>query len=172
MRVQFFDNGPNPGKGHAQHTLKLRVYLDDGKPLNQREPHWHRIIQLIEPKKVVDWAEKEHAAGKLTDNNLARYKETAESLQVGMGDYPNMAWGKMGHIGSPPGTHYFHNQFVAVCCMNSGEMAALLYLEDGQIDIVPFYPNKRSKKAGAPKMHALYDPRGKIAPKDADDDEL
>lgn len=169
MRVQFFDNGPNPGKGHAQHTLKLRVYLDDGMPLNQREPHWYRIVQLIDPKKVVVWAEKEHAAGKLTDANVAHYKGVADSLLEGAHDF---AWVKMGHIGSPPGTHYFHNQFVAVCCTTSGELGATLFVEDGRIDIEPFYPNTRSKKAGAPKMHALYDPCGKIAPRGSDDDEL
>src|SRR4051794_12494540 len=126
MRVQFFDNGTNPGKGHAQHTLKFRVYLDDGMPLNQRDPHWYRIVQLIDPKKVTAWAEKEHAKGKLTNDDLIRYRGVSDTLLEAARNDSEIAWVKMGHIGSPPGTHYFHNQFVAVWSRTSGEMSAML----------------------------------------------
>jgi hypothetical protein len=172
MRIQFFDNGPNPGKGHTEHTLKFRVYLDDGQPLDQYKPHWHRVIELIEPKKVVAWADAEHVAGKLTDENLARYRAAADDLLSWKQEDPDAAWAKMGHISSPPGNHYFHNQFVTVRCTNAGEIDAFLYLEDGVIEIDQFYANKKSSKPNAPKRHALYDPRGVIVSKEADDDEL
>jgi hypothetical protein len=172
MRAQFFDNGPNPGKGNTQHTLKLRVYLDDGMPLNQREPHWHRVVELIEPKKVVDWATAEHAKGKLTDDDLARYRAVADDLRTWKEDEADASWIKMGHIGSPPGNHYFHRQFMAVRCWASGGMDAVLYLEDGEIEIERFYANKRSRKSNAPKLHGLYDPYGAIISKEDGDDGL
>jgi len=172
MRAQFFDNGPNPGKGNTQHTLKLRVYLDNGLPLNQREPDWHRVVELIDPKKVVAWAVAEHAEGRLTEDDLARYRAVADDLRAWKEEEPDGAWAKMGHIGSPPGNHYFHNQFVAVRCGTSGEMDAVLYLEDGEIEIDRFYANKRSRKANAPKLHGLYDPYGVIVSKEDGDGEL
>ncbi|MBS3652597.1 hypothetical protein KEU06_28890 [Pseudaminobacter sp. 19-2017] len=172
MRAQFFDNGPNPGKGNTQHTLKLRVYLDDGLPLNQREPHWHRVVELIEPKKVVAWAVAEHDGGRLAEDDLARYRAVADDLRAWKEEEPDSEWAKMGHIGSPPGNHYFHNQFVAVRCGASGEMDAVFHLEDGQIEIDRFYANKRSRKANAPKLHGLYDPYGAIVSKEDGDGEL
>lgn len=172
MRAQFFDNGPNPGKGNTQHTLKLRVYLDHGLPLNQREPDWHRVVELIDPKKVVAWAVAEHAEGKLTEDDLARYRAVADDLRAWKEEEPDGAWAKMGHIGSPPGNHYFHNQFVAVRCGTSGEMDAVLHLEDGEIEIDRFYANKRSRKANAPKLHGLYDPYGVIIAKEDGHGEL
>ena len=97
---------------------------------------------------------------------------TAKDLHEGLEDVPDDAWAKMGHIGSQPGTHYFHGQFVTAFRLRSGEMGAILYLEDEQIEIGPFYPNTKSDKQGAPKMHALHDPYGKIAPRRSDDGEL
>lgn len=162
MRAQFFDNGPNPGKGNTQHTVKLRVYLDDGMPLNQRNPHWHRIIELIEPKKVVAWAEQEHTAGRLSEDGLIRYREAAAVAATWMHDEPGALWTKMGHISSPPGNHYFHGQFLLVL-VGEEEMEARLHLDAEVIEIGPFYINTRSTKANAPKRHALYDPHGLIA---------
>ncbi|MFC6742664.1 hypothetical protein [Methylobacterium tardum] len=162
MRAQFFDNGPNPGKGNTQHTIKLRVYLGDGMPLNQRTPHWHRLVELIDPKKVVAWAEQEHAAGRIPETGLAPYREAADAAAAWMRDEPEALWAKMGHIGSPPGNHYFHGQFLLVVAGEEG-MEARLHLDAEVIEIGPFYANTRSKKANAPKRHALYDPHGLVA---------
>lgn len=162
MRAQFFDNGPMPGKGKTQHTMKLRVYLDDGQPLNQRNPHWHRVVELIDPKKVVAWAEQEHAEGKLPEVGLDRYRDAANTATAWMRDEPGALWAKMGHIGSPPGSHYFHGQFLLVLT-SEDEMEARLHLDEAVIEVGPFYANKRSSKANAPKRHALYDPHGLIA---------
>lgn len=162
MRAQFFDNGSTPGKGKTQHTMKLRVYLDDGLPLNQRNPHWHQVIELIDPKKVVAWAEQEHAEGRLPEAGLDRYRDAANTATAWMRDEPGALWAKMGHIGSPPGSHYFHGQFLLVLT-GEDEMEARLHLDETVIEVGPFYANKRSKKANAPKRHALYDPQGVIA---------
>lgn len=161
MRVQFFDNGKSPGKGRVQHTLKVRVYLDDGKPIRQHEPHWERVIELIDPKKVVAWATGERNAGNLTDEQWERYQVAREALDQWMTD-PDALWVKMGHISSPPGTHYFHGQFIAVTCASDGDMTAIFHIGDEQIELDRFHRNKRARKTGAPVRHALYDPHNRI----------
>jgi hypothetical protein len=159
MRVQFFDNGENPGKGKVQHTLKVRLYLDDGKPIRQHEPHWERVLELIDPKKVVVWATGERDTGNLTDQQFESYQTAKASLDKWLATDPDALWVKMGHISSPPGTHYFHGQFVAVTCTNDGDMTAIFRIEEEQIELDRFHRNNRARKKGAPVRHALYDPR-------------
>lgn len=168
MRLQFWDNGEKPGKGTSRHTLKLRLYLDDGQPINQNKPHWERTVALIDPKKVVEWATEEHAAGNITADDLNRYQEVEAGLRDWLANEPDAAWVKMGHIGSKPGTHYFPNQFVSVRCWDDGDMIATLHIDGEEIEVSPFYRN-RSRTPDAPKRHALYDPRNLI--RGSDDDE-
>jgi len=161
LRAQFWDNGPKPGKGKVQHTMKLRLYLDDGQPINQKEPHWQRVVELIEPKKVVAWATGEHAKTNITAADLARYQDVEAQLQDWMAEEPDSAWVKMGHIGSPPGTHYFPNQFVAVRCKSNGDMTLTLHIDGDEIEVGPFYENP-SQTPKSSKRHALYDPFRRI----------
>ncbi|WP_230533427.1 hypothetical protein [Microvirga roseola] len=163
MRLQFFNNGENPGSGRNQYTLKLRAYLGV-KQIDQHKPDWERTIGLLPPKAVVAWAVDEHVQGRLTDEQLALYTTVADEITA-WADQDGAELALMGHISSPPGNHYFHNQFVAVRLTTSDEMSATLYVDGEVIDETEFYTNTRSRKANAPKFHGLYDPFGKINPK-------
>jgi len=160
MRLQFFDNGSKPGRGKSQHVLKVRAFLNDSKPINQKNPDWERCIQLIDAQKVIAWADGEQMQGKISGDVLRRYYDAARSCQDWMAE-PDAEWAKMGHVASQPGTVYFHDQFVAVCRKDSG-LNATLYIDGATIEIEKFYPNTAGSRTGAPKMHALYDPQGLI----------
>jgi hypothetical protein len=163
MRLQFFDNGDSPGSGRNRYTLKIRAYLG-GKEIDQRRPDWERTVGLLSPKKVVAWAVDEHTQGQLTDEQLALYRTVADEVTT-WADQDDVEVALMGHIGSLPGNHYFHNQFVAVRLTTSGEMSAALYVDGKVIDEAKFYSNTRSRKANAPKFHGLYDPFERINPR-------
>lgn len=162
MRLFFFDNGPKPGKGKSQHVLKVRAYLvGKPEPLDQSDYDWERCIQLIKPKKVIDWAKAEHAQGAISEEVFQRYVAAARSCND-WETQANALWVKMGHMASKPGTVYFHDQFVAVRCSLNGSLSATLYLDGDVVEIKKFHPNTAARRINAPPLHALYDPLGLI----------
>jgi len=67
------------------------------------------VVQLLEPSKVLTWATGKREAGEMTAGQFGLYQMAYEGA-VQMIEDGSRAW--MGHIGSPPGKHYFVGQFV------------------------------------------------------------
>jgi hypothetical protein len=93
---------------------------------------WERVIELIDPKKVVAWATAERDAANLTDQQLETYQTAKASLDEWLASEPDALRAKMGHISSPPGTHYFHGQFIAVTCTKDGDMTTASIATSGR----------------------------------------
>ena len=161
IRLQLFDNGTKPGKGRSQHVLKMRVYLDPTSAIDQTAPDWERCIQLIAPKKVVEWAGAEYHGGRVPEAVLERYAE-AYAAGKSWSASADADWAKMGHISSQPGTQYYPGQFVCVRRTQDGELSASIYVDGSIIEFEKFHPNTRANKSHAPTHHALFDPHGLI----------
>lgn len=159
MRLQFFDN-VKPGTGKSRYTLKIRVYHDRVR-IDQFNPDWERTVGLVTHKQVETWAKAQHQGGHLTDEQLERYQAAIAQVQAWSQDQ-EVEFALMGHIGSPPGTHYFHGQFLTLVRTTDGAMSATLHVDGETIKLDRFYRNTSSNHPKAPKLHALYDPLGLI----------
>ena len=67
------------------------------------------MVRLLAPSKVLTWATGKRDAGAMTADQFAQYQMAYEGAAEMIED-GSRAW--MGHIGSPPGKHYFVGQFV------------------------------------------------------------
>ncbi len=113
---------------------------------------------MIDPKKVVDWAEAEHAAGRITGEVLAPYRDVAETLATWMDEDPDAIWGKMGHVRRSAGHSLLPRQFAAVRSWASGEMHMMLHLHGNEpVEIDTLNANTRSKKPNAPTHYGFFD---------------
>src|SRR3954470_24191929 len=108
LQAQFFDNSASPPKqGQSQFALKLFAWTEG--TIDFQQPHWWRVVQLLEPSKVLRWATGKRDAGQMTADQFGLYQMAYEGA-AGMIEDGSRAW--MGPIGSPPGKHYFVGQFV------------------------------------------------------------
>jgi hypothetical protein len=131
-----------------------------GIDLKANQHDWWRIVQLIDPKTVLAWARKKHAAGEMTDRQLLNY-ETVGANAIEFGADPEVKLSLMGHIASPPGKHYYVDQFVWFFLRNDGTARALLFIDGEPLDLSDFKPTrKRGKylKSGTPVLACLHDP--------------
>src|SRR3982750_1498577 len=73
LQAQFFDNSASPPKqGQSQFALKLFAWTDGN--IDFRQPHWWRVVQLLEPSKVLSWARNKRDAGEITADQFAQYQ--------------------------------------------------------------------------------------------------
>ena len=156
LQAQFFDNSASPPKqGQSQFALKLFAWTEG--TIDFRQPQWWRVVQLLEPSKVLKWATGKRDAGEMTPDEFGFYQMAYEGA-VQMIEDGSRAW--MGHIGSPPGKHYFVGQFVLARWEAEDTLRAVVFNGDGNILLDGFQkPRKRGRiaKANAPKLVALYD---------------
>ncbi len=169
LQAQFFDNSANPPKqGQSQFALKLFAWTEG--TIDFQQPHWWRVVQLLEPSKVLTWATGKRDAGEMTADQFGFYQLVYEGA-VQMIEDGSRAW--MGHIGSPPGKHYFVGQFVLARWEAEDTLRAVVFNGDSNILLDGFKkPRKRGRiaKANAPKLVALYDPTAALQ-RQADIDE-
>ena len=165
LQAQFFDNSASPPKqGQSQFALKLFAWTDGN--IDFQQPHWWRVVQLLEPSKVLKWATGKRDAGEMTADQFAQYQLAYEAA-ARMIEEGSRAW--MGHIGSPPGKHYFVGQFVLARWEDEDTLRAVVFNGDSNILLDGFKkPRKRGRiaKANAPKLVALYDPNAALQRQD------
>ena len=74
LQAQFFDNTAHPAKGRSDYALKLFAWTS-GWNIDIKVPEWWRVIQLIEPNKVLKWATTKHAKGEMSDAQFHIYSD-------------------------------------------------------------------------------------------------
>lgn len=159
MTAQLFDNGENPGRGKAKDVLKLRVHTGDAESLDVMKPDWHRYVHLLEPSTVMNWAAEQHQNGGISDAEFDHYSATLRDVANWTNMNPS-GWAKVGHIASPPGTHYFPGQFVVLrAAADEMEVTVCLYGQEF-LRIDQMRENTRSKNRKSPTHYGHYDPRG------------
>src|SRR3954469_16723517 len=156
LQAQFFDNSASPPKrGRSQFALKLFAWTDGN--IDFQQPHWWRVVQLLEPSKVLKWAAGKRDAGEMTADQFGLYQMAYEGAARMIED-GSRVW--MGHIGSPSGKHYFVGQFVLARWEDEDTLRAVVFNGDRNILLDRFQkPRKRGRiaRANAPKLVALYD---------------
>lgn len=171
-QAQFFDNTDQPRKqGHSDYSVKLFLWCGEFG-FDWRRPDWHRVIQLIEPARVLQWAEKKHASGDLSDEELSRY-QTIVAFAEGRAQENPAAIIRLGHISSPPGKHYFPGQLIFFDFdPATSEGACVVFREGDSRDLGAFKLAKKAQKARAAKGQFLLDPCGVIERQKAEDKKL
>lgn len=161
IQAQLFDNGPKPGKGRSQHSIKLEVYCE-GR-LDLCKPYWSRVVQLIEPKLFMAWVDREHGTGTITDVQRETYesaRETVETIAKGEG----IEFAKMGHIGAARENKYYAGQFVTMVKESNGPLHLFVFLDGEMIEVTSFLYDKFWKPGGSRrKFFGFYDPCGMYA---------
>jgi hypothetical protein len=129
-QFQLFDNGPTPGKGKSQHNLKIEIYT--GGRLDLCRPYWVRTVPLIAPKKVMDWADEERAAGRMNEETHGFYVRTYE-IATNYAQEDNIEYAKMGHIGAKSENNLrYAGQFVLMVKEKNGPIQCVVYA-DGEM---------------------------------------
>ncbi|WP_133123386.1 hypothetical protein [Methylobacterium frigidaeris] len=164
LQAQFFDNTGRAVRkqGEADYAIKMMVHLH-GWGIELRNPDWWRVVQLLDPKKVVAWARaKEGMSAEDLDAYEAVYAKAVEAEAE-----EGVVLVRMGHISSPPGKQYFEGQFV-LFILREDETATLVVYRNGEIEMFQDWKPSRSRgktvKPGTPKLVMLHDPGG-ILPK-------
>jgi len=159
LQAQFFDNTAHPAKGRSDYALKLFAWTS-GWNIDIKNPEWWRVIQLIEPNKVLKWATTKHAKGEMSDAQARLYgtcvRQCEQAQQSGEAKLV-----RMGHIASPPGKHYFTGQFVIVIQMTTDELIVQLHNDGEALDLTEFTPTKkagRTRLKGTPTLAMIHDP--------------
>src|SRR3954471_14014758 len=77
LQAQFFDNSASPPKqGQSQFALKLFAWTEG--IIDFRQPHGGRVVQLLDPSKVLRWATGKRDAGAMTADQLGLYQMAYE----------------------------------------------------------------------------------------------
>jgi len=156
MQFQYYDNGAKPGRGKVQHTVTLEAYCE-GR-LNLHKPYWVRTVQLIDPKKVMAWADQKLAECYLTAEQHAFYiqmQEVADSLAEG----PDVEFAKMGHIEDRTTKIRYPAQFVLMVRERGGPMQCHVVINGDVISTETFIHDQHSVPgSGRRKAYAFYDP--------------
>ncbi len=163
LQAQYFDNSAKSlgTKGQSAHALKIMAYHKGWNiDLRANQHDWWRVVQLIEPKTVLAWARKKHAAGEMTDAQLENYEMVAAQA-IEMAADPTTRLSLMGHIASPPGKHYYVGQYVYFRIDTNGQAAAILFVDGDALSLKEFKPTRkrgRFVKPGTPVLACLHDP--------------
>jgi hypothetical protein len=157
VQFQLHDNGPKPGSGRTQHTMKVEVYCE-GR-LNLYKPFWARSVGLTAPANILAWAEKAHEEGKVTAEMLELY-QTAHDTAVGFMENEDAEWAKMGHIGSRRDGHaIYENQFLLVTKKKGGKIQCLMAIDGNALFTDSFLYDKQWRPGGKRrKFFGFYDP--------------
>jgi hypothetical protein len=156
VQFQFFDNGPNPGKGNSEYTIALEVYCE-GR-LDLYRPYWKRVVRLMSPKQVMEWADKKQGEGYLTAEQHAEYRSVFEACEVVAQD-PDMAWVKMGCIEDRSARIRYPGQLLMVTREVTGPMQIHVVLNGEVISAERMLHDQRSTKGtGRRKAFGWWDP--------------
>ncbi|WP_201861417.1 hypothetical protein [Microvirga soli] len=177
LQAQFFDNRSVAAriKGKSDFALKLFAWTS-GWNIDLKKPEWWRVVQLVEPKVVLTWANKKHEANEMDAEMLALYSD-ASTMAMEMKQDERFELVKMGHISSPPGTQYFIGQFVVVARTKEGVFSGFVYNDGAHVELDGMKPTRKAgvrRKAGAPthaailKGQALLDQQREAKEKEAD----
>lgn len=156
--AQFFDNGEKPGKGKAEHVLKLRVHTGDPETMDEKKPDWWRCAHMLEQAAVMDWAAEQHMNGRMTNSEFDHYSDALRDLSHWKLVNPS-GWAKVGHIASSPGKHYFSGQFV-ILRAGPDRMDVFVHVHGQEPLHITMRENTRSKNGKAPVAYGHYDPQG------------
>lgn len=156
MQLQFFDNSAQATQGRSKYALKIEAYY---KPWNiSLEDHdWWRVVQLMDPKRVCDWARREFTDGNLDQSQLDEYEgcEQAEEPMLAQG----AQWVRMGHIGSTTsGKTYFPGQFVFAVMLPNDDLRVIIRADGRQMRCTEFKAPKVRRRAKGAALIGFYDP--------------
>ena len=162
FQAQFFDNSDlDRKKGQSEFSVKLFLWCGEFD-FDWRKPDWWRVIQLLEPSKVLGWAQKKHTLGEVSDNQLSYYTGVCSAAAELAAESPNLVV-KVGHISSPPGKHYFPGQFVYVWIdRDSGTGSCIIIRDDEHRELGAYRLAKKATKARAAKGEFRLDPCGVV----------
>ena len=156
LQLQFFDNGPNPGKGKSQHAIKIEAYLEDKFDLHQ--PHWKRTVNLTSPKLFLKWASKALADGILTAEQHAVYAEAADVCST-MQKADDVEWAKCGRIEDKKSHTHYPGQFIFAWRFKQGPMKCHVVVGDDMMVCDTFIHDHFSLPgSGRRKAFGFYDP--------------
>jgi hypothetical protein len=158
LQAQFFDNRAQAEgtKGKSPFALKLFAWTA-GWDIDLKQVEWWRVVQLIDPKTVLSWANKMKAAGEMDDAMFSTYETVAVSA-IEASKTDEYEFVKMGHIASPPGKQYFVGQFVYIHKTKDGEFGGFIYNDGDTIDLGALKPTKKRgtyRKPGSPTHAAI-----------------
>ena len=157
MQLQLFDNSSRMKRGRSRYALKIEAYYR-AWDVKLCKPDFWRVVQLIEPAKVLSWARKGHGRGGMDDGTLSLYEEAAAALEAKAAD-SGVAWARMGHIGDPTrGKHYYVGQFALAIMFNDGELCAAVQADGRLMPCLKFLKDKKSSREGARALYGFYDP--------------
>jgi hypothetical protein len=166
IQGQLFDNTKQASgvKGQSDYALKLFVYVRDQNIRLRSDADWWRVVQLLDPKTFIRWAEKKHGQGGMTDEEFAVYQQALQLAEAAQqtGNYDLV---RLGHIASPPGKQYFVGQFVLVMKENDthegpGPLTAVI-CNGGTLILDDWKPTRKRgkyRKVGTPILACLHDP--------------
>jgi hypothetical protein len=156
-QFQFFDNGPNPGKGKTQHTIKLEVHLTED--IDLYKPHWVRSVALIEAEDFKAWANKALEQGRLTADQHANYVGMADAM-IERRSYPDTLWAKCGRIEDKRAHADHPGQFIVCWREVGGPMQCHVVLGSDAISCERFIHDQRSTPGtGRRKAFGFFDPQ-------------
>lgn len=157
IQFQLFDNGSKPGRGKSQHVMKVEVYCEGRLVLEK--PTWARAIPLIDPKKFMAWADREHAAGRIDQANFEGYQSLHEMASSAI-EEGGFEFVKLGHVGSPDnGTTYIVGQYIIAMKRERGGLDVILQIDGEAFHTDSFFYNRGWRPGGrARKFQGMYDP--------------
>ena len=174
LQAQWFDNSARSERKKGESDFSLKLFAWTTLKPDLKNPDWFRVVQLIDPKAVLQWAEKKHKAGALTPEQFAYYQAVHDNAQDQAADADvEKVW--LGHVGSPPGKTYFPGQFVFARLERDGTLKAIVFNNGKAITLDGFKrARKRGRyvKPGSPKLTCLYDPSRLIAQQKAEAEAL
>jgi hypothetical protein len=158
IQFQLFDNGENPGKGRSQWVASLEVY-GQGR-LDLLDPYWKRAVSLIDPAKVMAWADKARDEGRMTDAIHQTYVD-AQAIAAEFASSDVCDWVRMGHIGSKADHIYYEGQFILVMKQIDGPIGCVVFIDGEPLTTNSFLFDKKWRPGGSRrKFFGFYDPHG------------
>ncbi|GJE73066.1 hypothetical protein [Methylorubrum podarium] len=161
MQIQLFDNGPKPGRGRSQHSIKIEAYCD-GR-LDLLRPYWSRVVQLIDPKRFMAWVNDQRASGTISDQQYEQYDLAHQAVTMAAA-MEGIEFAKMGHIGSARENLYYDGQFVTVVKQQDGGLQFEAFIDGEHVSTSSFLFDRAWRRGGARrKFFGFYDPNGMYA---------
>src|SRR5215212_3004728 len=158
VQFQFFDNGQNPGRGRTQHVLSLEVYCEDKFVITK--PFWKRSVALLDPAKILAWADEKTLEGAMDQTEHAYYKMIFAACADLMQD-EDTEWVRAGYIEDRRAKVRYPGQTVIVWKRSSGPLNVILSVHG--VALAPdamVFDKKARPGSGRRLFYGLHDPSG------------
>jgi hypothetical protein len=164
VQFQYFDNGPNCGKGKSRYTMTIEAYCED--KFNIYKPYWKRTASLLDPEQVKKWADDQMSEGKMAAADHYFYV-TLHGAAEALMENATSEFVKIGYIEDRRSKIRYPGQVILVTKELDGPMKASLFTDGMNEDPAcsdPFVFDKFSKPGSGRRLFfGFYDPQGLYA---------